>query len=217
MRLSIMALAAVLGLMACDRADDGTSADKLEVTLPRRTVGRNCSGIVRPAPVELCPVEYDGSLCRDHADCQEGANGRCVGEPLSESCYCQYDECQADSDCRDNWTCACAGEEYAGVSNRGINNRCLRGNCRSDADCGEQGACLAYRGHACDTSLIDKQSGIPVWGWYCSAPDDECRGDTPCDTSLGLFCVSEVNIHDSNHFETNPLKCQKPSVGECGE
>lgn len=102
--------------------------------------------------------------CTAHADCTEGANGRCIGNG-HDGWYCSYDECFSDDDCDE--VCLCGG------GFRGDHNVCLRnGNCNVDLDCGAGGFCSPTYGSCGDYS--------GTVAYYCHTPADECLDDADC-------------------------------------
>ena len=133
------------------------------VPLNHRPVAEMCDSernVPEPAPSE-------GAPCAAHADCQEGDNGRCmvVGDWV-EYLDCTYDECYEDNDCGDGEVCLCGGDS---------GNRCLaKGNCRTDADCGQDGYCSPTRSAPHDFNYSS---------FYCHTPEDECVDEADCPPS----------------------------------
>ena len=73
--------------------------------------------------------------------------------------------------------CACGGGFWSD------NNVCLNdGNCRTDADCGEGGACSPTLGDCGDYA--------GVVAYYCHTPTDECVDDADCTGTAGRgYCA----------------------------
>jgi len=120
------------------------------------------------------PPPTDGDetyvLCRSHADCTEGENGRCVGNG-HDGWRCTYDDCFADADCpgADGKRALCECEGLGVVSS---GNACLDVECRVDGDCGAGGYCSPSLG-ACGNYF-----GIA--GYFCHTKQDECLDDADC-------------------------------------
>lgn len=112
--------------------------------------------------------------CTSHADCQNGDNGRCVGNS-HDGWYCTYDLCFADADCGPSpKVCECGG------GFRSDHNVCLNeGNCRVDADCGANGFCSPTLGSCGDYS--------GTVGYYCHTAADECVDDADCADEPSTF------------------------------
>jgi len=141
-------------------------------------------GCMLPEPAEhrpsgaSCPTERDYYTidempddwwdCTSHEECTEGDNGRCTGNSF-HGYYCTYDACFGDDDCGAG-PCVCRGEG-GGVGNGGA-NRCLAGNCQTDADCGPGGWGSPTFGSCGDYS--------GVVGYYCHTCEDECTDDRDC-------------------------------------
>jgi len=128
----------------------------------------------RPSMPPNAPPDGDPNwvTCHSHAECTDGANGRCSGNGRA-GYRCTYDLCFTDSDCPtaatgESQLCQCDGG-YAG------NNVCLPGNCRVDADCGNSGYCSPSLG-ACGN-----YSGVV--GYFCHTQEDECLDDADCSIS----------------------------------
>jgi hypothetical protein len=117
----------------------------------------------------------EGASCGADADCTDGDNGRCVDFRGDQQC--NYDECFADADCPGMGVCACGGGFWSD------NNVCLNdGNCRTDADCGEGGACSPTLGDCGDYA--------GVVAYYCHTPTDECVDDADCTGTAGRgYCA----------------------------
>jgi hypothetical protein len=118
-------------------------------------------------PARVCPVSALGmqvsdagtTSCRTEADC--GAYLHCLGGT------CTSDACFVDSECPADSACACAGDYYGG---NGMHpNLCIRGQCRSDADCG---------GRACSPSFSLRCGGLA--GNFCHTSTDSCNTDADC-------------------------------------
>jgi hypothetical protein len=105
--------------------------------------------------------------------CAAGTNGHCInpgGGPAAD-CFCTYDACVHDIDCRAGETCACHGAPYTG----GHGNTCVKGNCRGDADCGGSGYC--------SPSSLTALCGDYLAGYYCHTARDLCVDDSECPAS----------------------------------
>jgi hypothetical protein len=117
-----------------------------------------------------------GDACRADSDCRDGINGRCfaVGGPRDAAVrnVCSYDQCLSDDDCSGR-ACGCRESAFrVGAPSSLDENRCFGGDCRVDADCGQQGYCSP------STSLCGTS-----WGAYelrCHTPGDECVDDADC-------------------------------------
>lgn len=156
--------------------------DALPVDLVHRPTADACPE-ERPAGPDadaLCSTG-EGDLCASHADCGDGANGRCVLGPVFDQCECRYDECVTDADCGGTAVCGCAG---VAPHEDQVVNRCMKADCRVDADC-ESGLCLSDR-WACGSQ--DSADDLHDWEFYCATDEDTCRSDATC-TAPGDFCV----------------------------
>ncbi len=122
----------------------------------------------------------DFVACRSHAECQEGTNGRCVGNG-HDGWYCTYDLCFEDAACG-GFVCECGG------GFRADNNVCLtRGDCLVDADCGAPGQGF------CSPSLGDCGFYSGVIAYYCHTPEDECIDDADCGGGDN-YCAYDPNV-----------------------
>lgn len=113
-------------------------------------------------------TEFSEGACATHADCADGANGRCIENRGGR--YCSYDACFVDADCADDQACHC-GADWDG-------NRCVPSDCRTDADC-PAGACSPTLGSCGDYSGVE--------GYYCHTPEDDCVNDADCGPLGGQF------------------------------
>jgi hypothetical protein len=135
-----------------------------------RAQALTCVGVFSPPDPSISgaddPLEPQ---CRKHADCTDGANGKCVnGIGMGYRFYsCTYDRCEADADCDAGKICYCSQSTAA---------RCLAiGNCRTDADCGN--GPYSY----CSPSMSWDCGGYrPVDGFHCHTPSDTCMDDSDC-------------------------------------
>jgi len=153
----------------------------------------------RPSNPSNAPADGDPTrvACHSHEDCNQGENGRCVGNG-HDGWQCTYDNCFADADCASSSSaeprlCMCEG----GV--RSDNNVCLPGNCRLDADCGTGGYCSPSLGSCGNYSK--------VVGYYCHTPDDECVDDADCGggaASALAYCAFMPTI---GHWKCSTTHC----------
>jgi hypothetical protein len=139
------------------------------------------SGAVHRKAVTACPsmlpraaacnaMDPAKSACSKDADCVEKANGFCELENVSGQCGCAYG-CTQDSDCSAGEACLC-GDPVG---------RCVRANCKSDADCaGELCTTDSYAGGCGPTALA------------CQTPQDECAASSDC--AAGESCVVQNGV-----------------------
>ncbi len=121
------------------------------------------------------PVVDPGQLptdCTSHDDCTAGRNGRCSN--LGRNYACTYDACFSDSDCNGG-VCGC----NAGW--RSDANKCMRGNCQVNADCGPGGYCSPSFG-TCGNY-------VGAEFYYCHTPQDECIDDEDCGQPGFQYCA----------------------------
>ena len=130
-----------------------------------RDVAYDCA----PCRPDDPPPFVGGGSCDEHSDCTEGVNGRCVA--VTFGLACTYDECFTDTDCEANELCQCGGDT-------GLGNRCVRSNCRSNADCGDGVCAASYAVLGC---------GFGPTGWYCQDSADDCASDEDCTIGLGCY------------------------------
>jgi hypothetical protein len=133
---------------------------------------------LRPAGM-MCPfdgVPPDMGGCRSDSDCSGGVNGRCEG--VQAGCFCTYDTCQSDHDCKPNQVCACAPPLRSGST---LGNTCLDGNCHVDSDCGAYD-CSPSLGPGCIPML-------PLVGYFCHTASDTCTNDSDCQTTGVGYCA----------------------------
>jgi hypothetical protein len=135
------------------------------VPTSHRPQASSCAGVFAPAE----PVNPQYGLCKRHADCTQGTNGRCISSQMGYMAYnyhCSYDTCATDADCDPGRVCYCQ-EQSA---------RCfLLGNCQTDADCG--GGALSY----CSLAYGGDCGGYHWYsGFYCHTPKDTCLDDSDC-------------------------------------
>jgi hypothetical protein len=126
-----------------------------------------CVGVYSPAEP---PSDALNARCTRHADCTEGANGKCAasGVGMGGGIYsCNYDQCATDADCDPGKICYCTVSSSA---------RCLTvGNCQTDADCG--GGSHSY----CSPSMGWDCGGYrPIDGYHCHTAADTCLDDADC-------------------------------------
>ena len=137
-----------------------------------REVGETCDD-ERSMDGPFNTSEPQNMQCATHADCTEGANGRCSDEARFPGTYCTYDECFSDDDCGGN-ACVCGGGSAG-------NNVCVTGECATDGDCGLNGYCSPTLG-GCGPF------GGTV-GYFCHGELDTCTNDSDCDeTSPEGYC-----------------------------
>ncbi len=131
------------------------------VPLNHRAVARDCDDV----RARRDPGAEDWGECTAHEDCQDGINGRCIGNS-HDSWYCSYDQCFADAECGGK-VCECEG------GFRSDHNVCLRvGDCLTDADCGAGGYCSPTLGDCGDYD--------GTVGYFCHTPEDDCIDDADC-------------------------------------
>lgn len=159
---------------------DGGGTDGGACTLPVAEQHR--------ASASACPMDRPMTTpdptamgdCATDADCTEGVNGRCVSH--RGYAFCSYDTCFADDACEG--PCLCRGEG-GGVGSGGA-NRCVSGNCQTDADCGP--------GNFCSPTLGDCGLYGGTVGYYCHTCDDECTNDSEC-TEMGAgYCAYSPTV-----------------------
>ena len=141
-----------------------TSPDVVTVTPPQnhRIDAITCDNVRSDTePVIEQPEIAD---CMVHADCTDGDNGRCSGNP-HDGYYCTYDQCFTDDDCGGG-VCACGG------GFRSDHNVCLGGNCQVDADCGTDGFCSPSYGSC------GEYTGVTTY--FCHTEEDTCLNDSDC-------------------------------------
>lgn len=143
----------------------GSSSGGERVPVNHRSSDAQC---MTTAPPGDCTFDNPGSPCHADADCSEaGPSGRCIVANGPPTCFCTWDSCTGDSDCKTGQTCACHGSAYTA----GAGNTCTPGNCRVDADCGQGGYCSPSAGtNTCGT----------LSGYYCHTPKDQCTNDSDC-------------------------------------
>ena len=143
-------------IAGCGKAAD---KDTTGVVAPKRGPGRakeNACPSTRPPGNARADVH--GSCTKDD-DCASGSNGRCqmAGSRVLEN-KCTYDACFHDADCKTGGPCEC---QTSG-------NVCLRGNCRTDVDCGAGGSCGLSISMGCG-------GGEPEY--HCRTADDTCSDE----------------------------------------
>jgi hypothetical protein len=127
----------------------------------------------RPTPGIPDPGEGE---CASHDDCIDGVEGRCSAfEPYDAEeddpwrLSCTYHECLSDDDCG-KYVCDCRTEYYTTSV-----NRCLtRGNCQTDADCGNDYCSLSW--DSCSEKLPYTSDG-----YFCHTARDKCRDHGDCE------------------------------------
>jgi hypothetical protein len=192
---SLLSVAAACSATS-DHGTPSSASSKSTIPEHHRAVASSCAPTPLPAqPPNPLPSNADGEgeperQCATHADCTAGPNGRCVDvidcNPSTALCgtHCVYEACTKDDDCGGGSACFCSDDStfcprgYATacpltgedlVCACGIANRCKKGNCRVDSDCGQGGYC---------SPAVDECGG--VLGYYCHQPADECVDDADC-------------------------------------
>ncbi len=149
----------VTQLVVC--ADQGYSTRPMAglCNVPLSTGGAGGEGAV-----EL--PRASGSDCQDDADCSQFELGFCeLEEPecleggAGQAGNCRSG-CANDDDCRAGFLCVCGKSAHGG--------ECVRGDCRTDSDCGPQSVCAS----------IAELSGT---AFHCTSPKDACTNDAGCD------------------------------------
>lgn len=190
--LTLCLLTATCTLWACARDDVGRDHSADAAADASVEPGDADPGADAVVPVDGMPVKHrasaercdntrepgnatpgPGQACGADADCTEGENGRCTDyRGMNE---CTYDQCFMDATCPADRVCECGGGFWSD------HNVCLgEGDCRTDADCGEGGACSPTLGSCGDYA--------GVVGYYCHTPEDACVDDTDC-VGPGEYCA----------------------------
>lgn len=148
---------------------------------PDGTVHRVEKAACNPSTgVVPCAGTESVTLCKQDAECGEGAHGRCgsvivstFGGPDTQ-CQCVY-PCVDDSECGPGKACVCAGV----VPSDNSFSFCAGAACGSGADCasGECGVSSYANGCNIDVELA------------CRAASDACRTDADCASMPGTSCV----------------------------
>lgn len=169
----------------CEGVSEDTSSQepRSEPERPtRRATARQCER-ARPCP----PIEIDERrsqhVCRAHADCAAGVNGRCERGGFQ----CSYDECFEDADCSLDELCDCNG-------GRDGAHYCVLAACRTDADCAGDFGCSSSRADPCRFIGVD--------GYFCKGPADLCQGDDDCPPGQGC-------AFDTDHWECKQNQCAR--------
>lgn len=142
---------------------DGGDGCSSRTPVAHRSAGSTCDPD-RPPGSTPEPSGGPPSSCASDADCTDGTNGRCTGNP-HDGWRCTYDTCFADADCDPNSVCECDGGFRSGA------NVCLPGNCRTDDDCG---------GAFCSPSFGGCGEYSGTVGYFCHTCEDECVDDSDC-------------------------------------
>ncbi len=159
-------------------ADAGTTPPR--VPKVHRASATSCETTRDPgsatAPPELM------NKCTTDAECTSGKNGRCFGSFLSAN-VCTYDECFNDGECKAA-VCDCRNGGSVGLI-----NKCVIGNCRTDADCA---------GNYCSPSGTLLASGCTgpsagSYGFFCHTAADECVDDGDCGDAI-THCLFEPDV-----------------------
>lgn len=142
---------------------------RTEAGLPHRAAPVTCPAGERAATTPELEGSTSTGECDRHADCTEGANGRCVAEGNGYR-TCLYDECTTSADCSSGAYCLC-GEDPAVPGY--ATHTCVEGDCESDADCPVDQLCLHPQ------QSINDAPAHSV-GPRCTTDQDECRSDEAC-------------------------------------
>jgi hypothetical protein len=91
------------------------------------------------------------------------------------------DACLTDGDCGMNMVCQCYTPIATGCGQPALlGNFCVTGNCRVDADCGQDGFCVPQI--VCGS----------VSGYYCQTAADACEQNADCqDAGQGEQCIHQ--------------------------
>ncbi len=115
-------------------------------------------------PSQFEPLDGGVPACSTAADCS-GVGG------LYTHCLngqCSPDQCLTDDDCPEGQACGCASS-FRG--NAFHTNLCVTTGCRTDADCGGEGAC---------SETISSSPCGGLGGFYCHTAADECNSNVDC-------------------------------------
>lgn len=158
-----------------------------------RAVASACTSARPPysGPGDLYPNQ-SYVKCRSDADCTEGTNGRCTGDP-HDGWGCTYDQCTTDAECPTGTLCDCRSPWRKGSAAGDGPTRCLPTDCRTDADCGVSGYCSP------SFDSCGAYSGVVRWA--CHTAKDTCVTDADCadvdgGTSFGYapYCAYRQEI-----------------------
>ena len=170
-----------LGVLACGggTSDTGAASGVSTRDAGAPPPGHRANAVAcgpSPAPSDP-PSNSSADACRVQSDCvKQGKNGHCVFDHHLGSNACEYDQCLSDSDCNGG-ACLCADSSNDGSR---FTNACLPAECRTDADCGQDGFCvLAFTACSLD-------------GYYCSRPTDACSPSRACAEGQ---CVYDTDNH----------------------
>jgi hypothetical protein len=108
-----------------------------------------------------------GGASADNGETINAGGLAALHRAVAETCPNDHpdDFCFDDSRCHSGGPCLCGGEfDLVGW------NVCLRGNCRTDADCGEGLHCSPTLGPC-----------LTVTGYYCHTAQDACADDAGCE------------------------------------
>jgi hypothetical protein len=176
-------------------ADAATIADAREAPLAIASADAVSSDAPRASARSSslrCPAAPKGSTrvyrhCNSSVVC-EREGGHCElasGTPKDRHpvSLCRDDDCTKDQDCTAGKVCACGTYDSKHPYDH---NRCIWGNCTSDADCG---------GHTCAEAVGLNLASAPdgpsrtrgVFGRYCHSNLDRCLRDADCGAKKCLF------------------------------
>lgn len=209
-RFSALACAA-LALPACgnsvQQGTSGSGGSTSTQTTSGTTTGTGTAVHIpksHRATAETCsPDRPPGSIdsggpagdCKADAECTKGDTGRCVND-FAKPPFCSYDACQKDDDCGGGSVCDCRNPSQHNA------NVCIHGNCRVDADCGQDGYCSP------SAVVVDPfcTTGIPIGsiGYFCHTAQDECTDDADCGSNDFPACFFNVG---KLHFACFQLQC----------
>jgi hypothetical protein len=177
-----------LCFLACggSTSADPVSTDAGQTAPPRvpkvhRAAATSCPTTRDPGSASA-PPEFMNK-CTSDAECTAGKNGRCYGS-LSAN-ICTYDECFSDADCKAA-VCDCRN-----TGSLGLINKCFPGNCRTDADCGN---------NYCSPSATTLPAGctgptLGSYGYFCHTTSDECIDDADCGDAVTRCLFDPEVVH----------------------
>ena len=132
-------------------------------------------------PMQGCSYPALSQSCAVDADCSAAPGGSCR-HTIAPS-ECAYNECDTASDCGPAARCECLGVR-----------QCIPSDCFADTDC--------QAGYRCEpTPALVCGNLIPIAGYNCHAPDDECQSDADCDN---LSCVFDPAV---SHWACRDTVC----------
>jgi hypothetical protein len=212
-------LVVLLTLTACTRSS--LSREDAESRAPDASMDAEPALVISRRDCARSRLDGDWVLsphseCRSAADCSARPYGSCIGSPYER---CEYplrpgapdDTCQSDMDCVAAIGGHCA--THLGPT------FCVYAPCRTDADCGVQGACLCSNEHGGDhycvvegchghaecgagqrCTLDESISGAPPQ-WHCTTASDVCREKADCGAG-DSYCGFDLEQH---HWRCRPF------------